>query len=551
MATNGQANMTEMETFLPKDGSNIKDKYKISVSPAKTRDLEAERLNSIDGKYYDPFKERKVEHPTSDCDTLTHLLKASLGTGILAMPIAFKNAGLTMGIFFTIIVALVCTHCAYIVVKCAHVLYYKTRTPAMSFADVGEAAFTHGPPWGRKFAKLARVSILVGLFLSYFGTCSVYTVIIGNNFQQVIDYHLGFENNQRIYIIALLVPLILMSWVPNLKSLAPVSMVANLFMGLGLGITFYYLVQDLPSPQEMPQVAPVMEWPIFFSICIFAMEAIGVVMPLENSMSNPQHFIGICGVLNQGMGGVTLVYILLGFLGYVKYGDETKGSITLNLPTEDFLAQSVKILVGLAVFCTYGLQYYVCLEIVWNGVKDRFSKGSRMAEYVVRTLLTSASVLLAVAVPTIGPFIGLIGAFCFSLLGLIIPIFIEIVTYWDLGFGACNWIILKNILVFGFGVLALIFGTYTSIEEIAAMYSPVVDEAQDLFNKTAVNATEVFGQLASTVVSSVNVTDTIDKLQSAVGNSTAMAAVLDAFSNGTKTVAEAVLNAGNGTNPLS
>lgn len=160
-------------------------------------------------------------------------------------------------------------------------------------------------------------------------------------------------------------------------------------------------------------------------------------------------------------------------------------------------------------------------------------------------------VLLAVAVPTIGPFIGLIGAFCFSLLGLIIPIFIEIVTYWDLGFGACNWIILKNILVFGFGVLALIFGTYTSIEEIAAMYSPVVDEARDLFNKTAVNATEVFGQLASTVVSSVNVTDTIDKLQSAVGNNTAMAAVLDAFSNGTKTVAEAVLNAGNGTNPLS
>jgi len=270
-----------------------------------------------------------------------------------------------------------------------------------------------------------------------------------------------------------------MSWVPNLKSLAPVSMVANLFMGLGLGITFYYLVQDLPSPRDMPQVAPFMSWPIFFSICIFAMEAIGVVMPLENNMSQPQHFIGICGVLNQGMGGVTLVYILLGFLGYVKYGDETEGSITLNLPTEDLLAQSVKILVGLAVFCTYGLQYYVCLEIVWNPIKNRFSKNSRFAEYVVRTLLTTASVLLAVAVPTIGPFIGLIGAFCFSLLGLIIPIFIEIVTYWDIGFGPCNWVILKNVLVFAFGLLALFFGTYTSLEEIAAMYTPVVEEAKD------------------------------------------------------------------------
>lgn len=58
-------------------------------------------------------------------------------------------------------------------------------------------------------------------------------------------------------------------------------------------------------------------------------------MPLENSMEHPQHFIGLCGVLNQGMGGVTLIYILLGFLGYVKYGEGTLGSITLNLPNDE------------------------------------------------------------------------------------------------------------------------------------------------------------------------------------------------------------------------
>lgn len=52
-----------------------------------------------------------------DCDTLTHLLKASLGTGILAMPIAFKSAGLLVGVFATILVAFVCTHCAYILVS--------------------------------------------------------------------------------------------------------------------------------------------------------------------------------------------------------------------------------------------------------------------------------------------------------------------------------------------------------------------------------------------------------------------------------------------------
>lgn len=43
-----------------------------------------------------------------------------------------------------------------------------------------------------------------------------------------------------------------------------------------------------------------------------------------------------------------------------------------------------------------------------------------------RTVLVTAAVLLAVAVPTISPFIGLIGAFCFSILGLLVP-----VTYLD------------------------------------------------------------------------------------------------------------------------
>lgn len=50
-------------------------------------------------------------------DTLTHLLKASLGTGILSMPFAFKSAGLVGGIFAMIVTAVVCTHCSYILVN--------------------------------------------------------------------------------------------------------------------------------------------------------------------------------------------------------------------------------------------------------------------------------------------------------------------------------------------------------------------------------------------------------------------------------------------------
>lgn len=88
------------------------------------------------------------------------------------------------------------------------------------------------------------------------------------------------------------------------------------------------------------------------------------------------------------------------------------------------------------------------------------------------TLVCLCLVLLAVAVPTIGPFVGLIGALCFSLLGLVFPVVIEVITYWDIGFGPGNWLLFKNAFLFVFGVLAIVFGSYLSVLDIIKEYSP-------------------------------------------------------------------------------
>ncbi|XP_048005280.1 proton-coupled amino acid transporter-like protein pathetic [Leguminivora glycinivorella] len=462
---NGLQPQHELENLMPEDEKSkeiIVSKYNMAKDVESAGD-------------FDPFAERKVDNPTSNNDTLTHLLKASLGTGILAMPFAFKAAGLVLGIFFTILVAVVCTHCSYVLIKCAHVLYKKTRKTTMSFPEVGQAALENGPESLRRWGNAFRLFILVSLFMTYFGTCSVYTVIVAKNILQVVAHYMNVAEKDveiRIFIIALLLPLIFMAWVRNLKYLAPVSMIANVFMGVGLGITFYYLVGTGSLDFSKVQLVTLpSNWPQFFSLTIFAMEAIGVVMPLENAMKTPRSMLGFCGVLNKGMSGVTLIYMLLGFLGYLRYVDQVEDSITLNLDINEIPAQIVKISIAIAVYCTFGLQFFVCVDIMWSCIKDKFTKRPDLADYVMRTIMVTLCVMLAVAVPTIGPFMGVIGAFCFSILGLIAPAFIEVITYWDIGFGPCKFLIWKNILVLIFGLFALVFGTKDAIFDIIKAYS--------------------------------------------------------------------------------
>jgi proton-coupled amino acid transporter len=59
------------------------------------------------------------------------------------------------------------------------------------------------------------------------------------------------------------------------------------------------------------------------------------VIPLQSEMKKPEQFIKTFGVLNIGMTIVTSLILVMGFLGYLKYGDEVKGSLTLNLPEEE------------------------------------------------------------------------------------------------------------------------------------------------------------------------------------------------------------------------
>lgn len=56
---------------------------------------------------------------------------------------------------------------------------------------------------------------------------------------------------------------------------------------------------------------------------------------LENEMRAPKDFKGPTGILNRAMCLIIALYIGLGFLGYIRYGDNVAATVTINLPADE------------------------------------------------------------------------------------------------------------------------------------------------------------------------------------------------------------------------
>ncbi|RXG60862.1 Proton-coupled amino acid transporter 4 [Armadillidium vulgare] len=392
------------------------------------------------------------QQETTNMETLIHLIKGNIGTGILAMPDALKNSGLYTGIGLLPIVAVICIHCMHLLVDCSNELKERIGIRSLDYADVAEEAFRTGPLVLQPLATTARRIINSFLIITQMGFCCVYVVFISANIKQVMDCkYPDTILNIYCYMAILLLPLLALAMIRSLKVLAPFSLLSNFLLILGLSFCFYFLLQDLPSSADRKEFSSWAQLPLFLGTSIYAFEGIGVVLPLERNMAKPEDFRGYNGVLNTAMIIVTCGYIAVGFFGYLKYGDAVCGSITLNLPAGD--------------------------KYLWPNIKYRFQtrKSRKVGEYCFRGFLVIITFVLAVAIPNIGLFISLVGAVASSTLAIIFPPIIQMVTMWH---RIEKITIVKCISIIIFGIICFFTGTYSSFFAIVEHFENSAPEPQ-------------------------------------------------------------------------
>ena len=87
----------------------------------------------------------------------------------------------------------------------------------------------------------------------------------------------------------MLVPIILLSFIRDLRTLAPLSMIANICCGISLVVIFQYLIRNIQHTEKLPGFAGWSNFPVFFGIAMYAFEGIGVVcLKSLRSFSKPR-----------------------------------------------------------------------------------------------------------------------------------------------------------------------------------------------------------------------------------------------------------------------
>uniref|UniRef100_A0A1B6E825 Amino acid transporter transmembrane domain-containing protein n=1 Tax=Clastoptera arizonana TaxID=38151 RepID=A0A1B6E825_9HEMI len=429
------------------------------------RNPPAATTNTSEEEDYDPFAHRVVEKPTTNFDTAVHCIKGSVGSGILAMPHAFRYSGTIVGVIGTLSLSIILTYAIVVLVRCMNMVCKIKKRPYMPLPFAMRGAMKLGPTVFRKLAPAAPIFVDFFLISYQLGICCSYLALISNTLKEILEPNVfKYEMDYRWYLFMILVPVLSINCIRSLKHLTPVSFIADVLTIVGITILIYYFVGTGPLKiEETTYFGTVVNYPLFFGTVMFALEAVGVVLACEGNMAKPQDF---SRVFTFSMSFVIFIYTFFGFMGYIKYAEDIKGSITQTIPagTSTVILQS---LVAFSIFCSHPLQCHVPLAILWHNylVRHITDKNKEIyAEYAMRAVVVSTTFLVVIVVRKFELIISFVGAFCISCLGLIFPSTMELCVLWgEKNYGPYNYTLIKDILGIILGLFLMLMGSYVAV----------------------------------------------------------------------------------------
>jgi len=416
-----------------------------------------------------------------------------IGAGILGLPYAFKKAGLFEGAIVMIFVAccsikamLLLIDCKYKVekvlgpqrtalssVKISKGRSYtplkeddeddrsssKSSTRSNSPVVSKNTSTSYSDVAFATFGILGRYLVEASIVLSQIGFCCAYLIFITEN--------ISWRGLSKKTFLTFLLPLeLLLTMIPDLKSLQGTSSIANFSNIVAFLVAFYFDLEHYHlASNEHRREFSISEFPFFFSIAIYCFEGAGMILSLEQSMPD-QLRSTFKGLFIKTLTFVTTIYIMFGIAGYLSFGPDTKEIITLNLEPEggiDF-ALIVKVCLCFSLFFTYPVMMFPVTKIITPKVQQLITiEETTLFRLVLRFILVSITGIIVIVIPNFANLMSFIGATCCTLLAFILPALCHLILFKN---DLDKFQIFLDIFLILVGIIGSILGSYDALMHI-------------------------------------------------------------------------------------
>ncbi|KAJ1551318.1 neutral amino acid transporter, partial [Nowakowskiella sp. JEL0078] len=340
------------------------------------------------------------------------LLKAFVGTGVLFLPKAFANGGMLFSIVLMFVLGWLTLHCMLLLVETSRML-------GGSFGDIGE--YFYGP----RMRKLVLASITVSQ-------------------------------------LAIFVPL---SWVRKIKHFSWTSLVADVFILLGLSYIFMYDISELAKRGVAKDIVWMnyQSFPLFIGTAMFAFEGICLILPIAESMKRPDKFelvLTLC-VLSIGV-----LFVTTGVMGYLTFGSTVSTIIFLDLPSDppSKAVLTLQFFYAVAIILSFPLTVYPAIRITEAslfGVQDgKLSFLVKWQKNAYRAVLVALLAGVAWAgANNLDKFVSLVGCFACIPLSFIYP------SLFHYHIVQNSWVKAKDMILVVFGTVAMFYTTWITLKQ--------------------------------------------------------------------------------------
>ncbi|KAF9976697.1 neutral amino acid transporter [Actinomortierella ambigua] len=290
----------------------------------------------------------------------------------------------------------------------------KAEVVPASFGDIG----------GHLYGKWMRWAVLFSIAISQIGFVCAYMSFVATNLQalthSIFD---GLEFPAYYFVLVQLVVFIPLAMIRNIARLSFTAVVADIFICFGLIYLYYFDFFTLAtSGLSDIKLFNEKDFALFIGTAVFTFEGIGLVIPITESMKEPEKFPK---VLTGVMIGITALFTSLGALSYAAFGSKTQTVVLLNLPQQSHLVQSVQALYSIAIMLSIPLQLFPAIRIMETAIFTRSGKYNptiKWTKNMFRTITLFGCAAIAIgAGDDLDKFVSMVGSVACIPLAYIFP----------------------------------------------------------------------------------------------------------------------------------